>query len=250
MKRDTKTDCNKRGLLMARCRQIMRCATAEIMEIREQNIVSLLTKRIVAVWLSISCLMGCVELPTNNLPYYHTPDFTPSWKVKEDTTHTIAPFTFTSQLGEATGSEWVKGKIHVANFFFTTCGGICPKMTSNLKLVADTFALNDAVKLLSFSVTPEQDSVPQLMTYARGNHIDAKQWRLLTGNKNEIYRVARQSYFAEEEPGFSKDSSEFLHTEHVVLVDQKGHIRGIYNGTAVLDMVKLTDDIKMLLKQP
>lgn len=211
---------------------------------------SRLTKRIVlAVLLGISGLIGCVQLPSNNLPYYHTPDFTPSWKVNEDTIHTIAPFTFTNQLGEPTGSEWVKGKVHVANFFFTTCSGICPKMTNNLKLVADTFVLNNAVKLLSFSVTPERDSVPQLITYAKGNRIDANQWRLLTGNKKDIYAVARQSYFAEEEPGFSKDSSEFLHTEHVVLVDQKGHIRGIYNGTVVLEMVKLTEDIKVLLKQ-
>lgn len=211
---------------------------------------SRLTKGIVVLWiLCSSCLIGCIQLPSNDLPYYHTPDFTPLWKVQEDTVHTIAPFSFTNQLGESTGSEWVKGKIHVANFFFTTCSGICPKMTSNLKLVADTFAGNDEVKLLSFSVTPERDSVTQLITYAKGNHIDANQWRLLTGNESEIYTIARQSYFAEEEPGFSKDSSEFLHTEHVVLVDQKGHIRGVYNGTVALEMVKLTDDIKMLLKQ-
>ncbi|MES2779783.1 MAG: SCO family protein [Bacteroidota bacterium] len=197
----------------------------------------------------INGLTGCVELPANRLPFYHTPDFTPVWKVQDDTIHAIAPFSFTDQSGNTTGSEWVKGKVHVANFFFTSCAGICPKMTSNLKLVADTFAKNNTVKILSFSVTPQRDSVPELMRYAKGNHIDARQWRLLTGNKNDIYRIARQSYFAEEEPGFSKDSSEFLHTEHVILVDQKGHIRGVYNGTVVLEMVKLTEDIKVLLKQ-
>lgn len=218
------------------------------MEIQAPNIASLKRKRIIlAVILCSNFLAGCIQRAAEVVPFYHTPDFTPLWKVQEDTIHKIAPFSFTDQLGEQTGSEWVKGKIYVANFFFTTCSGICPKMTGNLRLVADTFAYTDDVRILSFSVTPEVDTVLSLHSYAKGNHINSQQWRLLTGDKSEIYKLARQSFFAEEEPGFNKDSSEFLHTEHVVLIDRGGHIRGIYNGTVVLDMIKLTEDIKTLL---
>jgi protein SCO1/2 len=245
---DTKTACNKHGFRTGNYNQIMKRVTEEIMEILVPNIANRFTNVLLLLLLSshIACNNNKQE---TQLPYYHTPDFTPSWEVKADTIHSIAPFEFTNQAGEKVSNDLVKGKVYVANFFFTTCSGICPKMAAQLSHVADSFQQNERVKIISFSVTPDIDSVAQLAMYAKRNHINANQWQLLTGNKSEIYTLARQSYFAEEEPGFTKDSSQFLHTEHVVLVDQDAHIRGVYNGTLPLDMERLMSDIHTLIKQ-
>ncbi len=187
------------------------------------------------------------------LPYFHTPDFSPIWategKVNIDTLHTIAPFSFTNQNGETVTNNTFKGKVYAANFFFTTCGSICPKMTNNLQVVADSFPDNEQVKLVSYSVTPHIDNVNKLKEYEQLKNINGKQWYLLTGSAGKIYKLARQSYFAEEEPGYNKDSTEFLHTEHCVLVDKKGHIRGVYNATLKLEMNRLIEDIAILLKE-
>nr|WP_240625846.1 SCO family protein [Spirosoma pollinicola] len=122
-------------------------------------------------------------------------------------------------------------------------------MTNLLKAVQDTFRNEPKVQLLSFSVTPWLDSVPQLRRYAKSKGINSTKWHLLTGNRSRIYDLARKSYFAEEAIGFTKDSSEFLHTEHLILVDQTRRIRGIYNGTLPLDIDKLIADIQTLLKE-
>lgn len=189
----------------------------------------------------------------DTLPYYHTPDFSPIWANEAgtdiDTLHTIAPFSFTNQNNETVNNQSLVGKVYVANFFFTTCGSICPKMTNNLNVVADSFTNNEQVKLISFSVTPHIDDVAKLKAYEKQKNINGKQWYLLTGSTGEIYTLARQSYFAEEKPGYNKDSTEFLHTEHCVLVDKKQHIRGVYNATLKLEMNRLIEDIAILLKE-
>jgi protein SCO1/2 len=246
---DTKTACNKHGFRTGNYNQIMKRATEEIMEILALNIANRFTRNVLLLLLLSSYIACNNNKQETQLPYYHTPDYTPSWEVKADTIHSIAPFEFTNQAGEKVSNDFVKGKAYVANFFFTTCPGICPKMTAQLSHVADSFRQNESVKIISFSVTPYIDSVAQLAMYAKRNHINTNQWQLLTGNKSEIYTLARQSYFAEEEPGFTKDSSQFLHTEHVVLVDQNAHIRGVYNGTLPLDMERLINDIHTLINQ-
>ncbi len=186
-----------------------------------------------------------------SLPYYHTADFTPYWEgeshFKKDTLHTIAPFQFTNQHGEVVTSATYKNKIYVADFFFTICPGICPKLTANLKKVAEAFKENPEVMFISYSVTPDIDSVAQLKNYALEHDIPSS-WNLVTGNKEEIYTLARQSYFAEREIGFQNATQEFLHTEHFILVDQEGHIRGIYNGTLELEASRLIEDIQQLLR--
>ncbi len=113
--------------------------------------------------------------------------------------------------------------------------------------VAETFEGNKNVMFISHSVTPDIDSVAVLKKYAEEHHINAMQWHLVTGDKNEIYELARQSYFAEREIGFQNSTNEFLHTEHFILVDGDGHIRGIYNGTLELEADRLIEDIKNLL---
>lgn len=188
------------------------------------------------------------------VPYYNTPDFTPIWldspaAVDQKITHRIANFSLQDQTNATISQNTIRNKIHVANFFFTACPSICPKMTNLLKTVQDTFRHEPRVVLLSFSVTPWLDSVPRLRRYADSKGIFSPQWHLLTGKRGTIYELARRSYFAEESLGFTKDSTEFLHTEHLILVDQNQRIRGIYNGTLPLDIDKLIADINTLLHQ-
>jgi len=201
-----------------------------------------------SIWIFVIVCSGCQQ--KSSLPYYHTANFTPYWegesKFSKDTLHTIASFEFTNQDGNVvTGSNY-KNKIYVADFFFTICPGICPKLTSNLKKVAEAFKENPDVMFLSYSVTPDIDSVAQLKKYAQEHDLPSS-WNLVTGDKEEIYTLARQSYFAEREIGFQNSTQEFLHTEHFILVDQDGHIRGIYNGTLELEAGRLIDDIQLLL---
>jgi protein SCO1 len=188
------------------------------------------------------------------LPYYNTPEFTPEFidspdEAAQKITHTIASFSFTNQHNKTITEKDIEGKIHVANFIFTSCGSICPVMTQHMKLVQEKFGNNPNVVILSYSVTPWIDDVARLKKYADGNEITSPNWHLLTGKKSEIYSLARQSYFAEEDLGFTKDSTEFLHTEHVLLIDQSKRIRGIYNGTLQLEIEQMIRDVAELLKE-
>jgi protein SCO1/2 len=194
----------------------------------------------------------CCTPNTNTLPYYHSANFTPLWKGEStflvDTLHTIAPFKFIDQQGDTVTNKTFESKIYVANFFFTICPGICPKMTNNLQQVANAFK-NKPILFISHSVTPDIDSVAQLKKYAQDHQINNLQWHLVTGNKQEIYSLARQSYFVEQEIGFDYTTQQFLHTEHFILVDQQGHLRGIYKGTLQLEVNRLIEDINLLLKE-
>jgi protein SCO1 len=203
---------------------------------------------------SIIILISCTgKKGEPGLPYYNTPDFTPQFfasekKAVETITHTIPSFSFTNQHGKQVTQKDIEGKIHVANFIFTRCGSICPIMTKHMKLVQDAFQNNNEVVMLSYSVTPWIDSVSRLKNYADNNEITSANWHLLTGNKGDIYTLARQSYFAEEDLGFTKDSTDFLHTEHILLIDKAKRIRGIYNGTLQLEIEQMIKDIAILSK--
>src|SRR5689334_14332549 len=194
-------------------------------------------KLILRVGLSGLIMAGCSN--NSSLPYYNTPDFTPLWNI--DTmkiVHTIPSFSFTNQNNESVTNKTFDNKIYVAGFFFTSCGVVCPKMTNNLIKVQQAFDNNTDISFLLHSVTPWMDSVPRLQAYAKRYHLN-NQWQLVTGDKAAIYQLARQSYFAEQEPGFQKDSTEFLHTEHLLLIDKNKHIRGLYNGTLALEADRL-----------
>ena len=200
------------------------------------------------------CLLGigCTFTPHTQkqaqlpLPYYLGPDFTPNWLDEEEANqadmHRIAPFSFTNQEGEAISNQTVAGKIYVADFFFTFCPGICPRLTSNMAILQDTFLTDPDVLFLSHTVTPWMDSVSVLKRYAELHGVESGKWHLLTGDKKEIYDLARRSYFADEDIGFQRNENDFLHTENFLLIDQKGRIRGVYNGTLPLEMKNLVDD--------
>ena len=199
-------------------------------------------------------LSSCKADKKVNLPYYNTPDFTPVFvdhekDIKEKITHTISDFSFADQHGKMITQQNIEGKIHVANFFFTSCGSICSIIMNNMSQVNNAYLTDKNIVFLSYTVTPWIDSVPRLKEYADLHQYKNPNWYMLTGNKSAIYQLARKSYFAEEDIGFSKDSTNFLHTEHFILVDKNKKIRGIYNGTLSLEIQQLIEDIKVLKEE-
>lgn len=159
--------------------------------------------------------------------------------------HTIADFKLYNQDGNTIDINHLKGKIYVADFFFTTCGNMCPKMTFQMERLNEQFAQDDDFMLVSHSVTPEIDSIPVLKAYAIEHHAEAPKWHLLTGDKEDIYKLARQSYFAVKDQ-WKGDLGDFIHTENFVLVDKQGRIRGYYDGTDPAEVDKLITEIDIL----
>ncbi len=209
--------------------------------------------RIVFFALSSVLLFSCnaEKKKMVSLPYYNEPTFTPIFikekeKIEKKIKHKIADFSLLNQDSKMITQDFFKDKVHIANFIFTSCGSICPTMTSNLKIVNDSLKNDNDIVYLSYSVTPWIDKPNVLKKYKADYEITNKNWQFLTGSKSKIYNLARQSYFAEEDIGFSKDSTEFLHTEHFILVDKTSRIRGIYNGTLKFEMEQLLNDIKIL----
>ncbi|MDC2889639.1 SCO family protein [Psychrosphaera algicola] len=184
------------------------------------------------------------------LPYYDSAEFTPKW-LKSDSLelndmHQISDFKFIDQRGKYVTADTFRDKIYVASFFFTTCPGICPKMRSQLSKVQEAYADKDYFKIISHSIQPTNDTVEILQTYAKENGINANQWHLVTGNMDEIYNLARNDYFANEDLGEYVSNKDFLHTENLVLIDHNKHIRGIYNGLNNASVGNLIGDIKLL----
>lgn len=195
-------------------------------------------------------LVACEQPQGRKLPYYNTSDFTPHFdKEVPDNFHHIRPFNLTAHTGQAFTEKNMDGKICVANFFFTTCPGICPRMTTNMKVLQDTFLVDKNIQLISHSVTPDKDNVARLQAFAKSKKVDATKWLLLTGRKDEIYNLGRKFYFVEEDLGEKREDDIFLHTENFVLTDKKRHIRGIYNGLNRSAMQNLIADIRALEKE-
>ena len=162
--------------------------------------------------------------------------------------HKIADFSLTNQNGETITQEDYKDKIYVADFFFTTCQTICPIMTDHMKEIQDELIQDSDVLLLSHSVTPEIDSVPQLKRYAIKKGVNDTKWNLVTGDKKQIYELARKSYLAVKTDG---DGGPFdmVHTENFMLIDKKKQIRGFYDGTNSEDIERLINEIAILKEE-
>lgn len=187
--------------------------------------------------------------PKKSLPIFNPSDVNPELV---DTTvqyiskyHTISDFSFTNQNGEIITQKDYEGKVYVADFFFTTCKSICPKMTTNLVEVQKAFVDNPKVKLISFSVMPDIDSVSVLKEYAQQNGVVDSKWNLVTGDKKAIYTMARKSYLAVKQ-GRPDEQYDMVHTENFVLVDSKKRVRGFYDGTNKEEIQRLIEDIKWL----
>jgi protein SCO1/2 len=159
--------------------------------------------------------------------------------------HTIADFSFTNQNDKTITQKEYEGKIYVADFFFTTCGSICPKMTTNLAEIQKEIINNPKVMLLSHTVFPETDNVSVLKKYAIKNRVIDSKWNLVTGDKKQIYTMARKSYLAVK-LGKPNELYDMVHTENFVLVDSKRRVRGFYDGTKKEDIQRLIEDINFL----
>ena len=162
--------------------------------------------------------------------------------------HKIADFSLTNQNGETVTQENYKGKIYIADFFFTTCQTICPIMTNHMVQIQKEILNDNDVMLLSHSVTPEIDSVPQLKKYAIEKGVNDNKWNLVTGDKKKIYDLARKSYLAVKTYG-TGDEYDMIHTENFMLIDKKRQIRGYYDGTNPEEIARLLNDIKTLKKE-
>ncbi|GMN10295.1 SCO family protein [Croceitalea sp. MTPC9] len=187
--------------------------------------------------------------PKERLPIYQpsmiNPELVDSTLHYKKKYHTVADFELTNQNGETVTYKDYKDKIYVADFFFTTCPSICPIMTKNMAEIQNATLEDKEILLLSHSVTPEIDSVPQLKRYALEKGVLDSKWNLVTGDKKQIYELARKSYFAVLNDG---DGGPFdmIHTENFILIDKEGRIRGTYDGTNTEEVEKLINDISIL----
>ena len=189
--------------------------------------------------------------PEKELPIFNPADVNP--ELVDSTVqhvgkyHTIADFSFTNQNGKTITQKDYEGKIYVADFFFTTCQTICPIMTTNMTEVQKAFSKNPKVMILSHTVTPEIDSVPVLKKYALKQGVNDSKWNMVTGDKKDIYYIARKSYLAVK-TGKPEEMYDMVHTENFVLVDTKRRVRGFYDGTKKEDVQRLIEDINWLLE--
>lgn len=161
--------------------------------------------------------------------------------------HKVQGFSFTNQDGKTISRKDVEGKIYVAEYFFTTCTGICPKMNKNMEKVYKAYSSNPNFLILSHTVDPEVDSVPVLKKYAAEHGADSRNWWFLTGSKKQLYKLARESYLVDD--GTFTGEEDFVHTQWFALVDGEGRIRGLYEGTKAKDVDKLINDIDRLINE-
>lgn len=208
-------------------------------------------KRLMVVFVAIAILvlLSLLLYPSEKLPIIHPGDLSEdlvglklAHNRKE---HRIGDFKLINQFGDTISNKEYRNKIYVTNFIFTRCLSICPIMTTNMAILQQEFLEEKNVKLLSISVTPVIDSVPVLKEYALKNNVNSEKWNITTGNKKEIYDLARNQFYAVLDKG-DGDLQDFIHTSNFILVDKKSRIRGIYDGTDLEDVNRLIEDIKTL----
>jgi protein SCO1/2 len=171
--------------------------------------------------------------------------------IGNDQNHHISPFAFINQEGKTITNDDIKDKIVVVEYFFATCKGICPKMNENLNIVYKKFKGNKNVLFLSHTVDPLKDTVEALKAYSQKFDADPLQWMFLTGDKKELYDMARYSYLIsadDDTAGLSVDQ-DFIHDKHYILVDHLGRVRGFYDGLKDEDIDKIIGDIKTLIEE-
>lgn len=167
--------------------------------------------------------------------------------------HKIGNFNFENQLGKTITQQEVSGKVYVAEYFFTTCKSICPIMNKEMQRVYKVYKNDPSFRILSFTVDPDVDTVEQMNRYALEHGVsDDESWHFLTGKKDELYQLARKSFFVlkpAEALNQGDAGSDFIHTNNFVLVDRQGRIRGYYDGTASEEVSQLIIDIEHVMKE-
>lgn len=172
------------------------------------------------------------------------------YKAKLPVLNYVQNFSFTDQNGKQLTQKNVEGKVYVAEYFFTTCKGICPKMNANMKTVYDKFKNESDFAIISHTCMPETDSVPLMKAYSQKMGADSSNWHFVTGSKDSLYKMARESYLLDNEKNNSLNiKDQFIHTQFFALVDKEGRVRGVYDGLKNDELEKLARDIKDLLKE-
>lgn len=214
--------------------------------LKNKKLSALFLVLLLGIFISIYSLMNRKNLPVIT-PRDVNPELVDSLVQHIGYKHKIAPFSFINQNGKTVTNKDYEGKIYVADFFFTTCQTICPKMTDNMAWLQNKIKDNPKVKLLSHSVFPDEDTVEVLNKYAKEKGVIDSKWNLVTGNQKDIYKIARQSYLVVK-TGKPEEMYDMVHTENFVLVDQKGRIRGFYNGLNIDKKVKDEKNLTQLLE--
>jgi protein SCO1 len=193
---------------------------------------------------------GLAHPKVQTLPVFLDEALTPQW-LSDTALNALPPsfptFALTDQSGQPLGKADLKGRVVVANFFFTHCSSVCPSLTSAMAQVQKAYANHPGLLLLSHSVTPQFDTPPMLAAYAQANRIDGKQWRLLTGSEAQINLVAHKGYLV---PRTAVGAQGFIHTELFVLLDQAQRVRGVYNASLRIEVEQLVRDVDNLLRRP
>lgn len=177
----------------------------------------------------------------------YTTDFA---KVKLPVLNTVQPFSFLNQDSTLVSQQETQGKVYVAEYFFTSCKGICPKMNKNMKAIYEKFKKDSNFLVISHTVNPEVDSLPVMRHYADSMGANSKNWWFVTGSKEALYKAARESYMLDDPKNNSKNIDEqFLHTQFFTLVDRLGRVRGVYDGIKKDEVEQLIHDISELIAE-
>jgi len=162
----------------------------------------------------------------------------------------VQPFSFIDQEGKTISNRDVLGRVYVAEYFFTTCKGICPKMNTNLHLIYNQFKDEPGFCILSHTVDPQTDSVARMKRYADSLDVRASHWMFLTGSKDSLYHAARVSYLLDDPKNSNiSPDQQFIHTQFFALVDKNGQVRKIYDGLKKDEITAMEKDIRQLLKE-
>jgi protein SCO1/2 len=191
-------------------------------------------------------LISCSE--KKELPYLG-PKTIQTVAGKSDTIyHKIPAFQFLNQDSVWVNERTFNNQIYVADFFFTSCPTICPKMKTQMLRLYERYQKNTSVGLVSYSIDPDFDRPYRLKTYAQKLQIKAPKWNLLTGDKNAIYQLGEKSYMVTAQED-KNEAGGFVHSGAFILVDKYKHVRGIYDGTKSEEVDHLMGDMETLLKE-
>jgi len=201
-------------------------------------------------------IIGCNENESSNavgnsttLPYIGNKDYDLNLdgEIIDSVFHTIPPFSFTTHQGKIINNDFVKGKIYVADFFFTNCPSICPIMTDNMKILHENTKDINELLILSHTIDPGRDTLEQLNKYIKDKEIDTRDdWFFLFGSQDYTYDIGKHGYLINADIDEAAEGG-FLHSEHFVLIDREGRIRGMYEGTNPEQVEQLEKDIRLLL---
>lgn len=217
------------------------------------------TIRLTLLTAAVLCLLACSSTPDRPagedksdrpLPYLGQHDIATTYVngIQQFDTlhHVIPPFALINQDSLMVTNATVEGQLHVAQFFFTSCPSVCPAVTEQLKRLRQMTQDIDELIFLSYTIDPERDHIPQLRKYMTDRKVDPHNWHFLYGSRDEVYPLAERGYLVNA----SEDAAAaggFLHSEHLILVDRSGHIRGVYTGTAADEVNRLHHDIRKLI---